>query len=539
MHSGRSRRDFIMEASIAVPFSGLIARSASAGALNYVTAETTLGKIRGTDEDGIKTFKGIPYGANTSGANRFMPPKPVPKWAGVKDALQYGWSAPQNEPGKPVPTSDVAVAGAGMMPENEDCLVINLWTPGLNDGRKRPVMFWCHGGGFASGSGSSPITAGHNLAKRGDVVVITVNHRLNCLGFSNLAALGPDFANSSAVGMMDLVIALNWVKDNAAQFGGDAGNVTIFGQSGGGSKVSTLLAIPSAKGLFHRAIVESGPSLKAVTPEAGEKAATLLLAKLGLSKANAKNIQTVPINMLMSAYFAAMRDPSKDGRAFSPNIANKILPDHPFFPNASPVSASVPLMIGNTMTEWTTFDDRTNPEYFSLDEKSMHAEVEKLLGADADKVIAVYKKANPGMSPPDIFFRIQSDQRMGAPTLKEAERRAALKQGPVYLYYFTWLSPMKGGKYRAPHTVEIPFAWDTIKTANLTNTSPVAQTLADKVCASWIAFARTGNPTVPSLPHWPAMDAENWQTMVFNDESKVVNDPISAQRKVLFEVMKL
>jgi len=335
------------------------------------------------------------------------------------------------------------------------------------------------------------------------------------------------------------VMALNWVKDNAAQFGGDAGNVTIFGQSGGGSKVSTLLATPSVKGLFHRAIVESGPSLKAVTPEAGEKAANLLLAKLGLSKANAKNIQTVPINILMSAYFAAMRDPSQNGRAFSPNMGNEILPDHPFFPNASPVSASVPLMIGNTMTEWTTFDDQTNPEYFSLNEKSMHEEVEKLLGADAGKVIAVYKKANPGMSPPDIFFRIQSDQRMGAPTLKEAERRAALEQGPVYLYYFTWLSPMKNGKYRSPHTVEIPFAWDTIKTANLTNTSPVAQTLADKVSASWIAFARTGNPSVPSLPHWPAMDAANWQTMVFNDESKVVNDPISAQRKVLFEVVKL
>jgi para-nitrobenzyl esterase len=364
-----------------------------------------------------------------------MLPKPAAKWAGVRDALKYGYSCPQNEPGKQAKTSDVAVAGAGLTAENEDCLVLNVWTPAVNDNRKRPVMFWCHGGGFSSGSGSSPITAGRNLAKRGDVVVVALNHRLNVLGYCNLASLaGGGFADSGDAGMMDVVLALNWVKDNIAQFGGDPVNVTIFGQSGGGMKVSTLLAMPSAKGLFHRAIIESGASLKGVDQETGAKAASLLLAKLGIGKAKARDIQNVPIDPLMTAYFAVSRDlqAAGTGQAFAPASGGTVLPRDPFYPSASPISADVPVMIGSTRTEWTTFSDDAS---FSLNEAGMQDRIAKLLGADAGTTIAAYKKNNPGASPAEIYFLILSDRRIGADTYKLAEKRAALGKGPVYLYY--------------------------------------------------------------------------------------------------------
>ena len=540
--SDKSRRDFIKQTSLAA--AGMTAgtggffASAAFGADN-VTADTSLGKVRGMDDGGIKTFKGIPYGANTAGANRFMPPKPAPKWAGVKDALQYGYSCPQNEPGKPVKTSDVAVAGAGLTTENEDCLVLNVWTPGLNDNRKRPVMFWCHGGGFSSGSGSSPVTAGRNLARRGDVVVVALNHRLNVLGYCNLAAIaGADFADSGDVGMMDVVLALNWVKDNITQFGGDPGNVTIFGQSGGGEKVSTLLAMPSAHGLFHRAIIESGASLKGVSQADGTKAASALLAKLGIDKAKARSIQTVPINTLMTAGFAVTRDlrAGGSGESFAPASGGRVLPHDPFYPQASPISADVPVMIGSTRTEWTTFSDDAS---FSLTEAQMEDRINKLLGADAAKTIAAYKKNNPGASPPEIFFLIVSDRRIGADTWTLASKRAALGRGPVYLYYFTWKSPMDGGKFISPHTIEIPFAFDTLKAANLTKDAPDAPALMEKVSAAWIAFARSGNPNVPALPHWPQLETKNWPTMVFNDNSKVVDDPFHDQRLAMWNAMKM
>src|SRR6478735_8667560 len=268
-----SRRDFVKHASLLTAACAFGARHAFA-ADTFVVADTTAGKVRGVEVEGIKVFKGVPYGANTTGTNRFMPPAPVPKWTGVRDALEYGPSAPQTEPGARRNTSDLAVAGAGLPQEGEDCLVLNVWTPALGDGRKRPVMVWCHGGGFSTGSGSSPITAGFNLARRGDVVVVTLNHRLNVLGFTNLSEPGgPDFSSSSDVGMEDIVQALQWVRDNITRFGGDPGTVTIFGQSGGGRKVATLLAMPSAKGLFHRAVIESGATLKLVEPAQGARVA--------------------------------------------------------------------------------------------------------------------------------------------------------------------------------------------------------------------------------------------------------------------------
>ena len=369
MHT--SRREFLKQASFATAASTVVLRRAL-GADTYVTAETAFGKIRGIDADGIKTFKGIPYGANTTGRNRFMPPADPAKWAGVRDALAWGPSAPQTDP--------AAQRGKGALTESEDCLVLNVWTPagfagGKADGRKRPVMLWCHGGGFASGSGSGTGTDGTNLARRGDVVMVTINHRINVLGFTDLQEfLGSSFAQSGDVGMLDIVHALKWVRQNIAQFGGDAGNVTIFGQSGGGRKVGTLLAMPSAKGLFHRAIIESGATIKLVEQDQATRVASELLAKLGLSKSQARELQTLPVDRIMSAYFATTRSMNVDQMTmgFSPTVDGKAVPRHPFAPTASDVSASVPLMLGSTRTELTA---QTDAAAFSLDEEIGRAHV--------------------------------------------------------------------------------------------------------------------------------------------------------------------
>src|SRR6267143_845690 len=538
----RSRRDFLKQASIFVAASGAILRDAWAADPKYAVAETAFGKVRGVDVEGIKIFKGIPYGANTAGRNRFMPPADPAKWTGARDALEFGHSAPQSDPGARRTTSDLAVAGAGLREESEDCLVLNVWTPGLNDGRKRPVMFWCHGGGFATGSGSSPDNDGTNLAKRGDVVVVTINHRLNVLGFANLSEFSADFADSGDVGMLDIVQALKWVRSNISQFGGDPNTVTIFGQSGGGRKVETLLAMPSAKGLFHRAIIESGAAVKVVDRNVAVRNSEQLLAKLGIDRKNVRALQKLPVEKIMAAYFVVVKenpgvDPSLGG--FSPTVDGKILPQHPFYPNASPVSSDVPVMIGCTRTEMTLFS-LNDPSAFSLNDADMRKRVNDLLGDHASAMIELYRKLNPGASPSDIHFLIASDYRYGAPTMIAAQRRAALGKAPVYVYYFTWETPVQGGRLKSPHTMEIPFAFDNVKiSARMTGGWADAMSLADKVSEAGIAFARTGDPNTPKLPQWPAFEAKDRTTMVINNVSKVVNDPLQEQRLAMFHAMNL
>jgi para-nitrobenzyl esterase len=538
MNPMRSRRDFLRQ-------SGLLIAASSAGAVRLfaaqgapVTAETAYGRIRGTDVDGIKVFKGIPYGASTAGRNRFMPPAAPAEWPGVRDAVAYGPSAPQREPGAAGSASPLAVAAAGLPAESEDCLVLNIWTPALGDGRKRPVMFWCHGGGFATGSGSSPVTEGTNLARRGDVVVVTINHRLNVLGFAALEdAGGPEFAGSGDAGMLDIVFALEWVRDNIARFGGDPGNVMIFGQSGGGRKVATLLAMPSAKGLFHRAVIESGATLKLVEREQGARAAHELMSTLGIAKGQVRELQKLPLDKVMSAYFQVVRRMNVDQmtQGFSPLVDGKFVPQHPFHPVASSVSADVPLMLGSTRTELTS---SARPEDFNLSDTEMRNRIRGLLGAHTDEAIRVYQNANSGASASDLYFLMASDHRYSGPVMKIAERRAALGRGPVYLYYFRWETPAEGGRLKSPHTIEIPFAFDNIKAATrLTGGGPEAVALADKVSDAWIAFARTGDPNTPKLPRWTAFNATDRPTMVIDNESKLVNDPIREQRLVMFKAL--
>ena len=538
MNSHLSRRDVLKQSAWLLAAAGAGVRSSFADEGSAVVADTAYGRIRGTEIRGIRVFKGVPYGASTAGRNRFMPPVAPEKWAGVRDALAYGASAPQTEPGARRASSAIAVAAAGLPPEGEDCLVLNVWTPAVKDNRKRPVMVWCHGGGFATGSGSSPVTDGANLARRGDVVVVSLNHRLNVLGFSNLASVASaDFAASGDVGMLDIVRALEWVRDNVAEFGGDPNTVMVFGQSGGGRKVATLLAMPSAKGLFHRAVIESGATLQLVEPEAGARVARELLATLGIATGEGQALQAVPLDRLMEAYFAVVRKMNVDQmtQGFSPAMDGRIVPQHPFHPVASAVSAGVPLMLGSTRTELTSSGAADD---FSMSDAAMRARVRTLLGTHADRAVDVYGRANPGASPSDLYFLIASDHRYSGPVMKIAERRAALGAGPVYLYYFRWETPVDGGRLKSPHTIEIPFAFDNVDAAaRLTGGGAEAKALADRVSDAWIAFARTGNPNTPKLPQWPAFTAADRPTMVIDTRSRVERDPIREQRLVMWDAL--
>jgi para-nitrobenzyl esterase len=537
---GLGRREFVTQACLLA--GGIVLpRTVRADDRKFAVAETKFGKIRGVDVQGIKVFKGVPYGASTAATNRFLPPAEPAAWAGVRDALEYGPSAPQRDPTAMRAGGGLTVSGEALPPENEDCLVLNVWTPALNDGRKRPVMFWCHGGGFVTGSGSAPGYDGTNLSRRGDVVVVTINHRLNVLGFTFLGdAGGADFAQSGDAGMLDIVYALRWVRDNIAQFGGDPNTVMVFGQSGGGRKVGTLLAMPSAKGLFHRAIIESGPTIKLVEREQAARVAERLMAKLDVSKKQIRDLQKLPVERIMAAYFAVVKDMAGADQmtaGFSPTVDGKIVPEHPFHPTSSPVSADVPVLCGSTRTEMTLSSDAAS---FSLDEDGMRGRVRKLLGEQADHVMEVYRRTNPGATASDIYFLIASDYRYGAPMMKIAERRAALGKAPVYLYYFRWETPVEGGRLKSPHTMEIPFAFDNVQiSARLTGGGSEAMALADKVSDAWIAFARTGDPNTPKLPHWPAFNSNDRPTMVINKVSKVENDPIREQRLAMFQALKL
>jgi para-nitrobenzyl esterase len=528
--SNGGRRHFIGGAAVlaGAGLAGLDVFAATPAATGQVV-DTTAGKVRGTVQGGIHSFKGVPYGASTGGANRFMAPAKPKPWTAVRECARYGHQAPQNMSFTEVlaPQADPAEGF------DEDCLVLNVWTPGVNDNRKRPVMFWIHGGGYAQESGSWPWIDGAALARRGDVVVITVNHRLNIFGYLHLADIGGEkYAASGNAGMLDLVAALQWVRDNIAQFGGDPGNVMIFGESGGGAKTCMLLGMPSAKGLFHRAAIQSGSSLRGMPREEAATTASNTLKALGISEKNVDELQRLPVEKLL-ALIGRIGGPPRDGNirlGFSPVVDGRILPAHPFDP-ATPISADIPLLVGCTQYEATLFTLQDSA-VFTLDDAAMRTRVQTMFTEpEASRLIDVYRRANPGITPSDLFLLIYSDRLSRRSSVRLSERKVAQGRGAVHMYLFAWKSPALGGKLRSPHTVEIPFVFDNTDVPTVMTRAPEARELAARVSSAWIAFARNGDPNTPQLPQWPRYDATRRATMVFDNASRVVDDPGGEERR--------
>jgi len=531
-----NRRSFFRQSSalLAAAEAGLLLRTASAADPDYVVAETSSGKVRGLTIDGVKVFRGIPYGDTTAGKNRFMPPVPL-KWTGVRDALEYGHTAPQINAN--APRADAPAQG-------EDCLVLNIFTPELGGAAKRPVMFWIHGGGFKQGSGSNPGNSGVNLAHNHDVVLVSINHRLNVLGSTYLGEVaGAAFAPSGAVGMMDIVASLKWVRENIERFGGDPNLLTIFGHSGGGRKVATLMAMPSAKGRFAHAIVQSGAVLRLTEERDAIEETNLLLSELGIERSRARELQNVPIDKLLAANVAALKKVTLKEAGESENspvVDGKVIPRHPWDPAGPALSANIPLMIGWARTEETAFDKPT-PEKMALDEAGLRERVAKRLNVDdPGPIIRAFRETFPNQTPWDLYILIASNHPRAVNTQELGKRKVLQAAAPCWMYRVDWETPENGGHMRSPHGVELPFVFNNVKTAGaLISKMPTAYALEDKMSTTWVAFARTGNPNNPKIPKWPVYSVEKRETMVFNDKCEVVNDPQKAARLAMEKLLKL
>ena len=508
------------------------------------TVNTVAGTVTGfTEDNGTLCFRGIPYGAPTGGPNRFLPPKPVAPWSGIRECTEWGERCKQgvmalgrvSSSGGVASTSDGLAArermrfliettgGGDIGPMGEDCLNLNVWTPGLGD-TKRPVMVWFHGGGFANGSANNPMYFGDHLARRGDVVVVTVNHRLGVLGYLHLDEVGgEDFAGSGTAGVLDLVQALEWVRDNVAGFGGDPGNVMIFGQSGGGAKVSTVLAMPRARGLVHRAAIQSGPGLRSVTAEQGDAVARVLLHELSIPLTDVVRIQEVPVRALADAQRAALRAAGVTGMGLAPALDGNTLPTHPFDPVPSPTQHDVPVLVGCTPDEFTFFQ-AFDPRFGRLSMDEVRPGLEAAWGARTDERIALLEQVRP-YATPSFLSAWSASMSFFTGSFAIAERKASAGGAPAYAYLLSWKTSLLGGILGAPHNLCIPLVFDNNDRAPYCGDGIDGGRLVDEFCDAWIAFARTGDPSHSGISTWPPYDAEDRSVMVFDRPTRVESDP--------------
>lgn len=506
--------------------SGLIAAGALAASSGVFAApssprvRTRHGEVIGFRDGDLSVFKGVRYGADTA-PRRFLPPVAPTPWARAAEALDYGAACPQN--------------GAELN-QSEDCLFLNVWTPGV-DRARRPVMVYLHGGAYSTGSGSDPLYDGARLARRGDVVVVTLNHRLNLFGYASLARVAPGFEASGNAGQLDLILALEWVRDNIAAFGGDPGRVMLFGQSGGGAKIATLMATPAARGLFHAVATMSGQQVTASGPLNAERRARVWLEALGLSPDRAAEAATLPVDRLLDA--ARAQDPvlGYGGLYFGPVLDDHVLHRHPFYPDAPSQSAHIPMIIGNTREEtlgfmgndprnvgltWDTLAARLTPDVMRID-------------IAPEAVIAEYRRMRPDWTPDQVLIGATTAGRSWRGAVIEAEARA--QQGaPTWVYQLDFPGELASGRRGAFHTADIPLVFDNVAAEGSRTRGPGAQGVADRMADAFIALARSGDPNHPGLPQWEPYGLERRQTMLFDLDSRLADDPRGDERRFFARV---
>jgi para-nitrobenzyl esterase len=553
------RRDFLRAsgACAGAAAAGLVLPAAFAGdGSRSAVAQTAAGPVRGTVAQGVYVFKGVRYGADTA-ARRFLPPSPPTPWNAVQDATQYGPSCPQR--GRPRERT------------SEDCLFLNVWTPGLRDGGARPVLFYIHGGAFDEGSGSSPLYDGTRLCSRGDVVVVTVNHRLNAFGYLYLGRLAPpQYAGSGNAGMLDLILSLRWVRDNIAEFGGDPDRVMIFGQSGGGAKIATLMAMPAAlpeshsrededpaetrgrgwsvpgkaarKRLFHCAASMSGEQITASGPLHATRRAQAFLEALRIPNTEAARIVGVSTGRLVEALSAIDPVIGHGGIYFGPVLDERSLRRHPFYPDAPPQSAGVPMMIGNVHDETRNLIGGSDPGAFHSTWERLPTALARHMRADIlpEYVIAEYRRLYPAASASDVFFAATTASRSWRPAIIESELRAA-QGSPAFVYQLNWRSPQDGGKWGTPHGTDIPLVFGNLEApvdlaGTQIGTSERSRRMAARMGDAFIAFARNGDPNTRGLPAWERYELPRRQTMLLDDEPRLADDPRGAERRLFAQI---
>lgn len=530
-----------LAAALVAQTAGAVAAPAAAQEPATSVVETDKGSVQGLEQNGVDAFLGIPYAAAPLGDLRFKAPQPHAAWSGVADATGYGAPCMQLYSASGSTATEMTRQIQGIFPtsteakiDNEDCLFLNVWTPAAGDGEKRPVMVWFHGGGYDYGSGNWPAYNGRNLASKGDVVVVTVNHRLNAFGYLNLASrFGDEFAASGNVGNLDLVRSLEWVRDNIAAFGGDPDNVTIMGESGGGSKVSHLMAMPSADGLFDKAVIQSGPGVYSGKPAEAADYAAKILEAAGVE--TVEDLRGVRSDVIVDAVrqLSAGESAMSRGPQFGPIADGTIIPRDPFLPTAPEQSRDIPVLIGYNKDEMTLFV-AAQPWFGRLTEGTLAA-MTGGMGAQAVAAVAAYRAMYPDYSPTHLAS-IAMGTRFVRGTYLLADQQSRTATAPVYVYRLTWETPIGGGMLRTPHTLDIPLMFNNAKeSAALVGPGADPERMAAMMSDAWIAFARTGSPSSELLPEWKPYTTQQRNVMELNLEARLVDDPEAAIRTLASE----
>jgi len=493
---------------------------------------TTSGKIQSTYSKGLYKFPGVPYAAPPIGKRRWLPPEPPEVWSGVRPAQRFATIAPQN------PNEIQLLNPPQPEPQDEDCLYLNIWTPGLDDAH-RPVMVWIHGGGFTTGSGSSLAYNGRTLSTRGSAVIVTINYRLGTLGFLNLNEVTRgNIPATGNEGLLDQAFALEWVHDNITAFGGDPDNVTIFGESAGGMSVGTLLALPKARGLFHKAIPQSGAAHTASSMERAVRVTNVFLDILGMKSGDTEGLRSLTVERLLAAQKELAAKAIDPGSGFGgllplqPVVDGKVLPQLPIDAIASGSADNIPILVGTNLEEWKLFGGMDQSIY-TLDEASLSSRLQWLIPTgDVPGFIEAYRKARgkrgQSTTPVELFMAIQTDNAFRMPAIRLAESHSHRHQ-PAYVYLFTWTSPLMGGILGACHALELGFVFGTYD-PNFSGSGPEADALASNIQDAWLAFARTGDPSCQSLGKWPQY-GDSRETMLLGREFKVVAAPYDEERR--------